>query len=109
MVMDAGKSGVKDLIAGVENGIYITHFWYVNYLNPMLTMVTGLTRDGTFRIENGAVGGPIVDMRMNQSILEALVNCRMLSSERKLYPQYSVVMLMPYAVIDNFQLDEEMA
>ena len=107
MVMEPGDWSVKDMIGSVPRGIYITHFWYVNYLNPMRTMVTGLTRDGTFLVEEGKVTKPIVNMRMNQSILEALMNCRMLSKERKLYPQYSVVMLVPYAKIDNFQLDRE--
>jgi len=91
----------------VKHGIYITHFWYVNYLNPMQTMVTGTTRDGTFLIENGEVKNAIVNMRMQQSILEAFSNCRMLSKKRVVYPQYSVVMLVPYAVVDNFQLNEE--
>ncbi len=109
MVMEPGATPLDDLVGSTPRGIYITHFWYVNYLNPMRTMVTGLTRDGTFLIENGEVTKPIVNMRMNQSILEALTNCRMLSRERKLYPQYSVVMLVPYAKIDNFQLDRERA
>jgi len=107
VVMEPGDKSVKDMIGSIPRGIYITHFWYVNYLNPMRTMVTGLTRDGTFFIEEGKVTKPIVNMRMNQSILEALTNCRMLSNERRLYPQFSVVMLVPYAKIDNFQLDRE--
>ena len=109
MIMESGDASVADMIKAVDRGIYITHFWYVNYLNPMKTMVTGTTRDGTFLIENGKIGGAVVDMRMRQSILEAFSNCRMLSSERVLYPQFSVVMLVPYALIDNFLLTEETA
>jgi predicted Zn-dependent protease len=109
MVMNGGEATVQQMIKAVDRGIYITHFWYVNYLNPMMTMVTGTTRDGTFLIEQGKVTKPIVNMRMQQSILEAFSNCRMLSKERVLYPQYSVVMLLPYALIDNFQLNEEVA
>jgi predicted Zn-dependent protease len=109
MVMDGGNADVREMIESVDRGIYITHFWYVNYLNPMMTMVTGTTRDGTFLIEEGRVGRPVVNMRMQQSILEAFSNCRMLSTERVLYPQYSVVMLVPYALIDNFRLTEEVA
>ncbi len=109
MVMAGGNSTVDEIIKSVKRGIYITHFWYVNYLNPMQTMVTGTTRDGTFLIENGKVGGAIVNMRMRQSILEAFSNILMLSKERVLYPQYSVVMLVPYALIDKFNLVEEQA
>ncbi|MFH1891057.1 MAG: TldD/PmbA family protein [Candidatus Zixiibacteriota bacterium] len=107
MVMKGGDVTVDEMIRSVDRGMYITHFWYVNYLNPMKTMVTGTTRDGTFLIENGEVTNAIVNMRMQQSILEAFSNCRMLSKERVLYPQYSVVMLVPYALVDNFQLTEE--
>ncbi len=107
LVMEGGSSTLQEMVQAVSRGIYITHFWYVNYLNPMRTMVTGTTRDGTFLIEEGKTGKPIVNMRMEQSILEAFSNCRMLSAARVLYPQYSVAMLVPYALIDNFQLNEE--
>jgi predicted Zn-dependent protease len=109
LVMNGGEASVQEMIESVSRGVYITHFWYVNYLNPMRTMVTGTTRDGTFLIEDGKVAKPIVNMRMEQSILEAFSNCRMISRERVLYPQFSVVMLVPYALIDGFQLNEEIA
>jgi predicted Zn-dependent protease len=107
MVMGGGNATVDEMIRSVKRGIYITHFWYINYLNPMRTMVTGTTRDGTFLIENGKVGDAIVNMRMQQSILEAFSNILMLSKERVLYPQFSVVMLVPHALIENFNLVEE--
>jgi predicted Zn-dependent protease len=71
----------------------------------MKTMVTGTTRDGTFLIENGIVTKPIKNMRISQSILEAFSNVDMISSERKLYPQYSVVMLVPALKVNNFTLE----
>jgi predicted Zn-dependent protease len=107
LVMAGGQAGIEEMIRSVERGLYITHFWYVNYLNPMKTMVTGTTRDGTFLIEGGKVTSAVVNLRMQQSILEAFSNIRMLSKQRVLYPQYSVVMLVPYALIDNFNLTEE--
>lgn len=105
MVMDAGAMTISDMVKSTAKGVYITHFWYVNYLNPMKTMVTGTTRDGTFLIENGLVTKPIKNMRMSQSILEAFSNVDMISSERKLYPQYSVVMLVPALKVNNFTLE----
>jgi len=104
MVMEGGDSSVEEMIASIERGVYITHFWYVNYLNPMRTMVTGTTIDGTFLIENGKISKPIVNMRMAQSIQEMLTRCSMISKTRELYPQYSVVMLLPYLKIENFSL-----
>jgi PmbA protein len=105
MIMDAGATPLSEMVKSTAKGIYITHFWYVNYLNPMKTMVTGTTRDGTFLIEDGVVTKPIKNMRISQSILEAFSNVDMISSERRLYPQYSVVMLVPALRINNFTLE----
>jgi len=106
LVMDGGKSTLSDMVFSVDYGIYITHFWYINYLNPMRTMVTGTTRDGTFLIENGKISKPLQNMRLSQSILEALSNAEMVSPERELYPQYSVVMLVPALKVNNFNLEK---
>jgi PmbA protein len=105
MIMDAGTTTLAEMVKSTAKGVYVTHFWYVNYLNPMKTMVTGTTRDGTFLIENGIVTKPIINMRISQSILEAFSNVDMISSERKLYPQYSVVMLVPALKVNNFALE----
>ncbi len=105
MTMAAGNNTLKEMVASTERGVYITHFWYVNFLNPMQTMVTGTTRDGTFLIENGKIAGAVNNMRMSQSILEAFSNVEMLTKERKLYPQYSVVMLVPALKVNNFNLE----
>ena len=107
MVMAGGDSSLSEMIGSTEKGVLITHFWYVNFLNPMQTMITGTTRDGTFMIENGRVGSAIKNMRTNQSILEALSNVQMISRERVVYPQYSSLMLVPSLKIGGFNLIQE--
>lgn len=107
MSVAPGNSRIEEMIKSTEKGIYITHFWYLNFLNPMRTMVTGTTLDGTFLIENGAVGRPIKNMRTNQSILEAFSSIEMISSDRVIYPQYSVLMKVPAMKINNFNLAAE--
>ncbi|MFH2037721.1 MAG: TldD/PmbA family protein [Candidatus Zixiibacteriota bacterium] len=102
-----GDKTVEEMIQATEKGVYITHFWYINFLNPMATMVTGTTLDGTFLIENGKIGQPIKNMRTNQSLLEAFSNIEALSSGRIIYPQYSVLMKVPYMKINNFNLNVE--
>jgi predicted Zn-dependent protease len=106
MVIDPGNSSVKDMIKSIDRGIYITRFWYLNFLNPMRTMVTGYTRDGTFLIENGEITKPVVDMRVQQSMLEAFSNVETLSAEQRLIPQYGALMLVPFMKIVNFNLTE---
>ena len=102
MVMAGGNSNIEEMIASTEKGILITHFWYINYMNPMKTMVTGTTRDGTFLIEKGKIKSAVQNMRIGQSILEAFSNATMISKERKLCPQYSVVMYVPAMKIEEF-------
>jgi len=104
MVMAAGNSSVENMIAATPSGIYITRFWYLNYLNPMKTMVTGYTRDGVFLIEDGKITKPIIDMRVQQSMLEAFSNVELVSSEQRLIPQYGTLMLVPFLKINNFNL-----
>ena len=95
------------MLKNTEKGVYITHFWYLNFLNPMQTMVTGTTRDGTFLIEKGEISSPIRNMRTNQSILDAFSNIVALSKDRVVYPQYSILMKVPAMKIDNFNLVTE--
>ncbi len=105
MAISSGDSTLEEMVASTARGIYITHFWYVNFLNPMKTQVTGTTRDGTFLIENGKVGRAVKNMRINQSILEAFANAEMISRTRELYPQYAVMMLVPAMKVNNFTLE----
>lgn len=102
MVMSPGDSSLEDMTASTEKGILITRFWYINYMNPMRTQVTGTTRDGTFLIEDGKIKSAVSNMRMGQSILEAFTNLEMMSKERKLCPQFGVVMYVPAMKIRDF-------
>ena len=107
MVVSPGDSSIDDMIKATQKGILITHFWYLNFLNPMKTMVTGTTRDGTFMIDNGQISSPIKNMRTNQSILDAFSGITAISKDSIVYPQYSVLMKVPAMMIDNFNLAAE--
>jgi PmbA protein len=102
MVMSPGNSNLDQMISSTERGILITHFWYINYLNPMITQVTGTTRDGTFLIEKGKIKSAVKNMRIGQSILEAFSNVELMSEDRKLCPQFGVVMYVPSMKIKDF-------
>ncbi len=107
MVVSPGDSSIDEMIKATQKGILITHFWYLNFLNPMKTMVTGTTRDGTFLIENGQISSAIKNMRTNQSILDAFSNIVSISRDSVVYPQYSVLMKVPAMMINNFNLAAE--
>jgi predicted Zn-dependent protease len=78
MFVGGGTSSVDDLVAGVERGIYVSTFNYCRVLDPKTLVVTGLTRNGTFMIENGRITDAVTNMRFTQSFVEALGEGRVL-------------------------------
>jgi predicted Zn-dependent protease len=71
-VVGGGAVPVDDMIASVDGGLYVATFNYCRILDPKTQVVTGLTRNGTFMIENGAITGAITNLRFTQSFVEAL-------------------------------------
>lgn len=100
----AGETPRSELVRYVERGIYVTRFNYTRTVNPGRVIVTGLTRDGTFLIENGEIVAPIKNLRFTQSYVEALQNVVALSRERRILASFGTVgaMKVPAAVIRNF-------
>jgi predicted Zn-dependent protease len=72
LTIDAGEKTTDDLIAGVERGVLVTDFWYTRILDPRTQVVTGLTRNGVWLIEDGRVVRPVTNLRFTQSFLDAL-------------------------------------
>ena len=71
VVLEAGDQSLDDLIGAVDDGFLVTRFHYVNVLDRPATLLTGMTRDGTFRIRRGEVAEPVHNFRFSQSVLEA--------------------------------------
>lgn len=82
IVMQGSEQTIEDLIKETERGIFVSRAWYVRYVNPRTLEVTGMTRDGTFWIENGQLAYPIKNLRFNQELplmlrdVEAVSNIR---------------------------------
>lgn len=79
VVLYGGRGSVEDLIAGVDDGIFVTRFWYINVLDRPAVLLTGMTRDGTFKIRGGELAEPLRNMRFSQGVLEALAGARSLA------------------------------
>jgi PmbA protein len=84
LAMLPGHTSQADLVAGLERGLLVTRFHYTNLVNLMDTTITGMTRDGTFWVEDGKVVGAVRNLRFTQSILEALSSVRAVGAETEL-------------------------
>jgi predicted Zn-dependent protease len=67
----------------MERGLLVTRFHYTNPVHPKLAIITGMTRDGTFLVEDGRIVGPVRNLRFTQSYLEALDCAVAAGMERK--------------------------
>lgn len=72
--MLGGSTSVADMIKSTERGMLVTRFWYIRSVDPRTILNTGLTRDGTFLIENGKVTRPVKNFRFNESPIFFLNN-----------------------------------
>jgi predicted Zn-dependent protease len=72
MFMGTGTQSLEDLISTCKKGILVTRFHYTNPMHRLKTVITGMTKDGTFLIENGEIVKGLKNLRFTQSILEAL-------------------------------------
>ena len=79
-----GAAGEAELCAPVERGIYVTRLWYANVVRPKETLITAVTRDGTFLIEDGVVTRPLRDLRLTDSVLRILSQTQALGRDQQL-------------------------
>lgn len=81
-----GKSNLAEMIRSTERGIYVTRFHYTRPVEPKQVVITGMTRDGTFLVENGELAYAVKNLRFTQSYLEALNHVDMIGAEPRLLP-----------------------
>ncbi|HXP93897.1 MAG TPA: TldD/PmbA family protein [Candidatus Binatia bacterium] len=101
VVVEAGSKSVEQLIAQTKRGLLISRFWYIRTVDQRKTIVTGMTRDGTFLIEDGELRGGVRNMRFNQSIIEALAGCEFSDTQART-GGYSYSIVVPAAKIERF-------
>jgi predicted Zn-dependent protease len=75
--MAGGDSTLEEMIASTERGLLVTRFWYIRSVDPRTILNTGLTRDGTFLIEDGRITRPVQNLRWNESPVHMLNNVEM--------------------------------
>jgi PmbA protein len=90
LFMRGGESSLKEMIQSVRRGIYVTRFHYTNVVEPMKAVITGMTRDGTFLIEEGEIKRPIKNLRFTESIMRALSQVTAISKDRRICSEGTV-------------------
>jgi PmbA protein len=100
--LQAGDSSVESMVGDCRRGLLITRFWYVRPVHPLKTIITGMTRDGTFLIEKGQVARPVRDLRFTQSIVGALADVRSIGSDSLASRGYFGATLAPWLHLGGF-------
>lgn len=96
-IMDGGDTSLEDMIKSTKRGILVTRLWYIRTVDPQTLLYTGLTRDGTFFIENGKIKHPVKNFRFNESPIIMLNNLESLGKQERINGN-----LIPYMKVRDF-------
>ena len=104
MVLGAGDQTLEELIGGVERGLLITQLHYTNMIDPRDLLLTGMTRNGTFLIEDGQISGPVKNLRFTESLVNAMASVSGVGSELEVAGAlFDGEIVCPALRIDNFR------
>lgn len=103
LVLAPGSATDADLLAGIRRGLLVTRFHYTNPVHPRRAIVTGMTRDGLFLVEDGRVVAPVRDLRFTTSYLDALAAVSAVGRDRLLVATETGVARVPALRVDAFR------
>jgi PmbA protein len=106
LVFGGGHTSTEKMIESTGQGILVTRFWYIREVDPYKKILTGMTRDGTFLVENGEVVGAVKNFRFNQSIIEMLSSVEALGPAVRAAGEESFEMVVPPMKVHNFHFSE---
>jgi predicted Zn-dependent protease len=97
---------VAQMIASTERGVLVTRLWYIREVEPFEKILTGMTRDGTFYVENGRVQGGVRNFRLNESLIQMLSNVEAMSVPARSCGEESFDMVVPAMKVKDFNFTE---
>jgi PmbA protein len=97
---------LDQMIASTEHGVLVTRLWYIREVEPFEKMLTGMTRDGTFLVENGKVQGGVRNFRFNESLIHMLSNVDAMSVPVRASGEESFDMVVPAMKVRDFNFTE---
>jgi len=102
IVMEGERSSLEDMVKTTPKGLLVTRFWYIREVDPYQKILTGMTRDGTFWIEDGQLRHGVKNLRFNQSMVEMLRQVEMLGQPQRTAGEESFEMVVPAMKIREF-------
>ncbi len=103
LIMAGGDKSTMDLVKSTSKGVLVTRTWYIRMVDPQTVLLTGLTRDGTFYIENGEIKYPIKNFRFNESPVIMLNNVEEFGKPVRVQPEEApIVMMLPPMKLREF-------
>jgi PmbA protein len=106
IVFAGSDKSVDQMVASTERGVLVTRLWYIREVDPYSKILTGMTRDGTFLVENGKVAGGVRNFRFNQSLIEMLANVEMLGPAVRAAGEEAFEMVVPAMKVRDFHFSE---
>jgi predicted Zn-dependent protease len=106
IVFVGGSKSVADMVAGTERGVLVTRLWYIREVDPYEKILTGMTRDGTFYVENGEVQSGILNFRFNESLVHMLANVEEMGQPVRASGEESFDMVVPPMKVKGFNFTE---
>ena len=106
LVFAGGNTSLETMIATTDHGILLTRLWYIREVDPYEKILTGMTRDGSFLVENGKISAGIRNFRFNQNILEMLSNVGQMSPAVRAAGEESFEMVVPAMKVRDFHFTE---
>jgi len=106
LVFGGGDSSLEKMVAGTDRGLLVTRVWYIREVDPYEKIMTGMTRDGLFLVENGKVTSAVRNFRFNQSLIELLQNVEAMSSALRTTAEEAFEMVVPAMKVSNFHFTE---
>ena len=106
IVIAGGATPIEAMIASTARGILVTRLWYIREVDPYEKIMTGMTRDGTFLIEDGRVSRGVRNFRFNQALPEMLSNVEELSPEERASGEEAFDMVVPAMKVRDFHFTE---
>jgi predicted Zn-dependent protease len=106
IVIAGGDTSVEQMIASTRRGLLVTRLWYIREVDPYQKIMTGMTRDGTFLIEDGQVVGGVRNFRFNQSLVDLLSNVQALSPPMRASGEEAFDMVVPAMLANDFHFTE---